>query len=420
MELFVSFTEIMEYFKRNLLKFFAVIALFGIICGLLPLRFVHNEYSTFTTVIVTCDIPENAGTDYRLQFTSILNSRVQTAIAMASGSDIITQTAQKLGIKESEITSITGTQVGTAPAVKLSASTPNAELAAQISDTAAQVISEKLTAAFPSPKISAVISDKAIPQKPQSNKSTMVKAGIIGLIIGFILCVCFGIVVVLLDKTIRNSRYVSEALQTELLGTVPKKGGEDKKLDSYRKLRAAAVNQANGKKSFLVTDVCLNNGAPSVAVGLASAIARSGKTVLVIDADLRSHTIANALNLKIEKSLVDILTGKCSAQQAVCSAQVNGMDVISGVQSSEGDVADLLASDKFMELLQEVTPKYDEIVICAPSEVRYPDADNIAKLAGSVIMVAKYGSTAYQEFKDSFHRLKTSGGNVIGFVTTDN
>jgi Mrp family chromosome partitioning ATPase len=420
MELFVSFTEIMEYFKRNLLKFFAVIALFGIICGLLPLRFVHNEYSASTTIIVTCDIPENAGTDYRLQFTSILNSRVQTAIAMASGSDIITQTAQKLGIEESKITSIAGTQVGTAPAVKLSASTPNAELASQISDAAAQVIAEKLTAAFPSPKISAVISDKAIPQKPQSNRSTMVKAGIIGLIIGFILCVCFGIVVVLLDKTIRNSRYVSEALQTELLGTVPKKGGEDKKLDSYRKLRAAAVNQARGGKSFLVTDVCANNGAPSVAVGLANAIARSGKSVLVIDADLRSHSIADALNIKFEKSLVDILSGSCTAEQAVYAAPVSGMSVISGARSSESDVTDLLASDRFSKLLEEITPKYDEIVVCTPSEVRYPDADNIAKLVSSVIMVAKYGSTAYQEFKDSFHRLKTSGGNIIGFVTTDN
>lgn len=419
MELFVSFSEIMEYFKRNIFKFIIVVALFGLVFGLLPLKFVHQEYSASTTLVVSCEIPEDAQTDYRLQYTSILNSRVQTAIAIASGSDIITQTAQKLGIEEKDITSIAGVQVGTAPAVKLTANCPDAGNASKIADTAAQVISEKLTSAFPSPKLSAVISDKAIPAKLQSKKSAVVKSGLIGLIIGFILCVCFGIIVVLMDKTIRNSYYVSETLKTKLLGTVPNKGSDEKKLDSYRKLRAGAVNQANGKKSFLVTDVCENNGAPAVAVGFANAIARSGKTVLLIDADLRAHEIAKSLSVKSDKGLSDILNGTCSAEQAVCATSVEGLSIIAGAESSAENLTDLLASDRFSKLMDELIPKYDEIVISTPSEVRYPDADNIAKLFGSVIMVAKYGSTPYHEFKESFQRLHTAGGNIIGFVTTN-
>jgi polysaccharide biosynthesis transport protein len=419
MELFVSFSEIMEYFKRNILKFIVVVALFGVLFGLMPLKFVHSEYTAATTIVVSCVVPEDAQTDYRLQYTSILNSRLQTAIAMASGSDIVTQTAQKLGIEENKILSIAASQVGTAPVFKLTANSSDAALASQISDTAAEVISENLTAAFPSPKLTAIVSDKAIPAKPQSKKSAMMKSGIIGLIVGFILSVCFGIVVVLLDKTIRNSHYVSEALQINLLGTVPKKGREEKKLDSYRKLRAAAVNQAGGKKSFLVTDVCENNGAPAVAVGLANAIARSGKTVLIVDADLRTHEIAKALSVHAEKSLFDLLSGACSAEQAIYPTSVNGLSMIAGAESSAENLTDLLASDQFGRLMEELMPKFDEIVISTPSEIRYPDADNIAKRFGSVIMVAKYGSTPYYEFKDSFQRLRTAGGNIIGFVTTD-
>jgi polysaccharide biosynthesis transport protein len=419
MELFVSFSEIMDYFKRNILKFVVVVAFFGVVFGLLQMKFVHHEYTAATTVIESCVVPEDAQTDYRLQYTSILNSRVQTAIAMASGNDIITQTAQKLGIDEKKILSIAASQVGTAPAFKLTANSTDAELASQISDTAAELISQNLAAAFPSPELTGIVSDKGIPQEPQSNKSAMLKAGILGLIIGFILCVCFGILVVLLDKTIRNNHYVSEALKTNLLGTVPQKASEEKKLDSFRKLRAAAVNQAGGRKSFLVTDVCENNGAPAVAVGLANAIARAGKTVLIVDADPRAHEIAKALNVNAEKSLSDVLSGTCSAEQAICSTSVNGLSMISGAESNDEDLTDLLASDQFARLMEELMPKFDEIVISTPSEIRYPDADNIAKLFGAVIMVAKYGSTPYHEFKDSFQRLRTSGGNIIGFVTTD-
>lgn len=93
-------------------------ALFGIICGLLPLRFVHHEYSASTTIVISCEIPENANTDYRLQYTSILNSRVQTAVAMAAGSDIVLETAQRLGIDKDQITNIGATQVNNAPVVK--------------------------------------------------------------------------------------------------------------------------------------------------------------------------------------------------------------------------------------------------------------------------------------------------------------
>jgi tyrosine-protein kinase Etk/Wzc len=222
---------------------------------------------------------------------------------------------------------------------------------------------------------------------------------------------------VLTDKTIRNSHFVSEALKTNLLGTVPNKGGEEKLIDSYRKLRAAVMNQANGKKSFLVADVCENDGAAAVSSGFASAIARSGKKVLLIDANLRTNGVAEILDVKAEKNFYDVLRGTCTAQQAVCDTKVSGLSVIAGAENSE-DLADLLASDKFSQLLDELEPNYDEVVVSAPSEVLYPDADNMAKLTGSVMMVAKYASTPYHEFKDSFQRLRTAGGNVIGFVTT--
>lgn len=419
MELFVSFSEIMRFFKKNIRQLVVVVALFGILFGLLPLRFVHHEYSASTTILISCEIPEDAGTEYRLQYTSILNTRVQSAIAMASGTDIVQLTAKKLGIKEDQITNIGATQVNSAPMVKITASSSDANMVSQISDAAAQVLGEKLESSFPSPKLSVNITDKAVPQKPVSNKSTMAKAGLLGLIVGFILFVCFGFIIVLTDKTIRNNDYVSEALHTNFLGMVTKHGSEEKKLNAYRKMRAAAVHQAGQGKTFLISDVCTNNGASSIAAGLASVITRSEKTVLLIDADVRSHQIAKLLNVQPEKNLSDVLDGSCSTEQAIISTSINGLSLIAGSEKNEENLSDILATDKFGKLLSELSPKYDYVVVNVPSEVRFPDADNMASLFDSVIMVAKYGSTPYHEFKDSFLRLKTAGANIIGFVTTN-
>lgn len=418
MELFVSFSEVMDFFKKTKLRFLIVVALFGIVFGLMPLKFVKHVYTCDTTIVISCAVPENAQTDYRLQYTSILNSRVQTGIAIASGKEIITQTAQKLGVDEKEINSISAVQVNTAPVIKLTANTPNAKIADSVANTAAQVLSEKLTDAFPSPKLTAIISDKAIPAEIQSYKAQMVKAGLLGLIIGFILYVCYGILIVLTDKTIRNSHYVSEALRTKLLGTIPQGNDHAKKDDSFRKLRAAAEHNAAGKKSFLITDVCEHNGAASVAVGLSRALTFSGKSVLLIDADLRDSGIADMLKTKPEHTISDVLNGTCTAEQAVAKTGVSGLSLISGSDAAQNP-ADLLFSAEFKALAEELSQKFDYVILHTPSEVRYPDADNIAGLAGSVIMVAKYGSTPYQEFKDSFKRLESAGGHIIGFVTTD-
>jgi len=418
MELFVSFSEIVDYFKRNIVKFIIVLAVFGIISGLMPLKFSH-EYSTDTTLVVSCELPEDAQTDYRLQYTSILSSRVQTAVAMASGNDIIKQTAAKLNIDEKMITSINAVQVGPALAIKITATSTNASMVESIANTAAEVLSEKLTSSFPSPKLTAMVSDKAIPQKAQSTKSAMLKAGIIGVLIGFIAYACFGIFVVLTDKTIRNNNYVSEALKLKLLGTMPKKGDDEKKKDNYRKLRAAAISQAGVGKSFLVTDVCENNGASTVATGFSSALALSGRNVLLIDADLHAHSIANQLKVKSDKNLSDVLSGACTAVQAIAHTEIAGLSILFDVEDATRNPSDILSSMQFEVLIKELLGKFDYIVTNAPSEVRYPDTDNIAKLFDSVIMTAKYGSTPYNEFEESYRRLETSGGNVIGFVTTD-
>jgi succinoglycan biosynthesis transport protein ExoP len=419
MELFVSFSEIMEYFKRNLLKFIVVVAVFGIVFGLMPLKFVHNQYESDTTIVLSCEIPETAQTDYRLQYTSILNSRVQTAAAMASGHDMIQQVAKRMQIDDKLITSINAVQAGTGPVVKITVNSPVADKVEEMTNTAAEILSEKLASTFPSPKISLIVSDKAIAPAPQSMRSTMVKAGILGLIFGFIVSVCYGIIVVLMDKTIRNSHYVSEALKTNLLGTVPLKSAEQKKQKCFRVLRAAAVTQAADGKSFLITDVCEQNGASAVALGFANALAASGKNVLLMDIDFHTKALTSLLGISPKKHLADILSGECSAEQAICQTQTSGLSFLSGTSNQASNSADILFSARFEELMKEFSQKFDYIVGYVPSEVNYADADNAAKLFDFVVMTVKYGSTPYPEFKDSFHRLGTVGGRVIGFVTTD-
>src|SRR5204863_5697707 len=62
-------------------------------------------------------------------------------------------------------------------------------------------------------------------------------------------------------------------------------------------------------RAMLVTSALPGDGKTTVATNLALAIARTGRRVLLVDADLRGGRIARALSLRRAPGLVEVLNG---------------------------------------------------------------------------------------------------------------
>lgn len=417
MELFVSFSEVMHYYKRNWMKFLLVVLAFGIFGGFMAAKFTQPVYQGSTVFTVTCGVPDSADSDYHLQYTNILYSRVQSSVALASGSDLRTQTAQQVGVDPSEITNITAKMENSSPVVKLTVSTTNAAKTAEISDTAAELLMQRLVKQFPDPVLTASITDHAAEVQPQSRKSAIVKAGILGMILGFIFVLCFGILAVLCDKTIQNGRLAEEMLKVRLLAEISHE--KENRENAMRTLRASALNAAGSRHSFLVTNVCEHDGAEEIALGFSNSLAMTGKSVLLVDCDLRNPKLANLLNIKPQKTLNQILSGECGLSQAVISEkQTSGLSFLFGTPLSNVNPSDLFATEKFAKFVEEAAASYDYVVFYAPSEIHFADAESLAAHVKQVILSVKYGKTPLNTLKESCCRMKAAGGEVLGFVAT--
>jgi Mrp family chromosome partitioning ATPase len=420
MELFVSFSEFMHFFKKTRVKFLLVVLLFGVLCGLLPLKLHQLSYSGHTTIAVSCEVPDNADTDYRLQYTNILYSRVQTVVAMANANSLLEKTAEKVGVDSDDISKITAEQLNSSPLVKITVNTPDADNAAVLSDTAAQILADQLVEKFPSPKLTVTITDKSIPAKNKSKKAAVVKAAILGLILGFILYVCYGLIVVLTDRTVRNGRFAEESLHTTMLAEIPHAAREPFRSNAFRRMRAAALHQAGEAKSFLVTGVCESDRAASASAGFAVALAQAGKKVLAVDANLRSPKLSQIFGVSAKNTFLDVLSGSCPLPQAAVDiSQQPGLSLLAGKAVENRNPADLFAGPEFGKFLAEAQSSYDYIVVFAPSEMRFPDAENMASVLQAVIVSARYGATPFDQMRETFHSMKSAGGKVIGFVMTD-
>ena len=413
MELFISFSEIFRFFKRHLWKFAVVVAACGILFGVLSLKTFKREYTATSTILIACTIDDNASPDYSNQYASMLNVRLQAAIALADSEEMRQSVAERAGVEDSSLIGVAAKQVGTSTLIEVTITTDDRANAALLADSAAGQIAEEIETIYPTPPVQVHITNHAEEPAELSARSAAVKSGILGLVLGFILSLCAGIAILLLDRSIRNAAYVTKTLSLPCLGSFAAKTAKED--DEFRRLRAAVACQVGESGSILLAPVKGKRGAGHAAAGLARALTLTGRTVLLIEADFTGRSEAASLGAQDTKGLAAALANGVSAKEAAVPTKQEGLFFLASGQTP-GSSADLLASQAFASFLRQAAESYDYVLCTLPSEDKLPDADSAAPAADSVVLVAEYGVTPYRDFEDSLARLRTAGGKVSGFV----
>ena len=87
--------------------------------------------------------------------------------------------------------------------------------------------------------------------------------------------------------------------------------------EAYKALRTNIQFCGADKKVIALTSCTPNEGKSSVAFNLAASLAESGKSVLLIDADLRHPSVAKSLGIEGHVGLSHILSGQASPRDIV-------------------------------------------------------------------------------------------------------
>lgn len=220
-------------------------------------------------------------------------------------------------------------------------------------------------------------------------------AGLVGGILGLILGVIVGFTVETLDRRVRTAADLASALGVPVLGRIPNvalpssglAGAPDlpplweADFEAFRVLRTNLgylVGEGEPPRVVLVTSSAPGEGKSSVAFGLASAAAIAGQSVLLLEGDLRRPCFAERLGIDRGPGLSEYLNGTASPRDVLNPVPLyapRSMDrpqpgkrpgtqfaaVTAGATSST--TAELLASERFTELIRQVRKLYDLIVI---------------------------------------------------------
>ena len=190
---------------------------------------------------------------------------------------------------------------------------------------------------------------------------------------------------------------------------------------AYDKLYAEIARRMPRGVTFAVTSAERAEGRTSIAASLACAAVRQGKTVLLIDADLRHpqlHELLAHTGLTVAPGLVEMLVGNlASPSDAVHETSIPGLYVVPAGRMQVSDASALLESPTMQRMLKSHLPQLADIIIIDTPPVHAGEpGGKIIHQADGVIIALRVGHSQMPSCKNVLTTLQRSGARVIGGV----
>lgn len=198
------------------------------------------------------------------------------------------------------------------------------------------------------------------------------------------------------------------------------KNSDDIAIESLRSMRTAIHFALSSARNNLIT---ISGPAPEVgksfiSTNLATILAQSDKRVLIIDADLRRGYLHKYFNLDTQPGLTELLNGQQSLETVIRHTEVPGLSVISRGKSP-ANPSELLSSNQFKNLLEQMSEKFDHVIIDTPPVLAVTDGIIISQYTGVNLVIARYAKTQMKELELTLNRFEQAGVKVNGFILND-
>ncbi|MBZ5608729.1 MAG: polysaccharide biosynthesis tyrosine autokinase [Acidobacteriia bacterium] len=198
--------------------------------------------------------------------------------------------------------------------------------------------------------------------------------------------------------------------------------------ESFRGTLASILrNQNSGKQQriVLITSPGPSEGKTTVIQNLGIALAETGRRVLLVDADFRRPHLHRKFGLPDEWGLKNILAedlplSTYPAERLGVDTGFPGLSLLAnGSGTEQANVSRSLYSPRLREIFEDLTKRYDMVLVDAPPILNVADARIIAPLADALILVLRCGITDRASAMEAYQRIQEDGLTLLGTVLTD-
>ena len=167
---------------------------------------------------------------------------------------------------------------------------------------------------------------------------------------------------------------------------------------------------------FAITSALSGEGKTSVSCQLAVSISRAtGKSVLLIDGDMRAPDVHHVFGRENTAGLVGYLNGDVGWREVVDRDWSESVHLLTSGHL-KGSPHRLLSGGRLEKLIAEAREEYDFIVMDTPPVLPASEAMLFAKVADTCLMCALRDKSRIEQLIQAYHRLEAAGVRVAGSV----
>jgi capsular exopolysaccharide synthesis family protein len=226
------------------------------------------------------------------------------------------------------------------------------------------------------------------------------------------------------DTSVKTVEDIEQFIGASIIGIIPQKvralteeGSDSPHAEAYRVLR---MNMELSKKLSGGNTLCLTSGGAGegkslTLFNLACVCAQAGKTVLVIDSDMRRPTQHKMFKVPNQHGLADILLGKMTIDEVILKGIVPHIDFMpSGKLPSVSHGA--LNAQCLRDIIGQVRTRYDYVFFDSPPIMGVSDASILSSEVDGVLLVIQHRSYPRAVSGRAKAMIENAGGNLVGVV----
>ncbi|WP_374525845.1 GumC family protein [Sphingopyxis sp.] len=271
-----------------------------------------------------------------------------------------------------------------------------------------------------------VVDSAQVPEKPSSPRLLLNLA--LSLVTGMALCAGMIFFLEKMDSSIRDPQDVTKRFDLPLLGVIPETAqtvaGDilDKKSMIYEAYFSVMTNlsfltEHGAPRSIMLTSSRPQEGKSSSSLSLASVLVATGKSVILVDADIRNPSLNRYLDMPNKRGLSHYLSGDDNLDEMITTLPQFGFSLMTAGKTPP-NAAELLGSDRLSTLIDLLLARYDHVLIDSAPLLGLADAPLIARRVEGVLFTIEANSTKSRVIATALMRLKMVGAKLFGAIVT--
>lgn len=406
----------------------------GTVIGVVLASLLPDQYRSTASVMIVAERGENSAE--LVQGSNYVQSLVQSYSTLVTKPIVLQPVIDDLGLTETPYqlaSAITVTAPLDTVVIDISVVDRDPTKARDIADSVVTSLGAAVTELSPTgvderPAVrTAIVAPARLPGAPFA--PDVRTYGIIGALAGLGIGVIYALVRRLAGGRITDAEDIAEELDVPVLGEIgvaPRSKSMARSLLVHPNGRIAEAQRAlaanlrfadvdNDLGVLLLTSPSSGDGKSSVALGLALALAESGKKVLLIDADLRRPAVARLTRLEGAVGMTTVVLGETSLEDARMTWGLPGLDLLTSGEIPPNP-GRLLSTGRLKSLITEARESYDLVILDSPPVLAVTDALWLAPLADAVIVIARAGRTTRRALSRAISAIRSSRRDVVGVV----